>query len=106
MENLLATIVRASNVHGTKSGIEPGKPASERYSSIDRSTFALDVDKLLGVLQRKSNRMSVRSYPGPRWVERTLSLLNNTPRLSKDYEKLFAEAIVNISNLHRMFERL
>ena len=46
---------------------------------------------------------------GKRWVvERTLAWLNNSRRLSKDYEILTdsAEAMVKISHIHTLLKRL
>ena len=96
MGNLLAVVVHAANIHDTKSGILAAKDAFEKYPSIQRfcadagyrKTFEQDVSQEL----RLGVDISVRIKPGwevlpKRWtVERSLAWLNNSRRLSKDYE--------------------
>jgi putative transposase len=119
MGNLLAVVVHAANIHDTKSGIEPAKLAFKRYASIKRfcadagyrGTFILDVDEILGLgvdISAKTKTHEWEKLPW-RWVvERTFSCLNNSRRLSKDYEitTASAEAIVKISHLHTLLKRL
>jgi putative transposase len=119
MGNLLAVVVHAANIHDTKSGIEPAKLAFERYPSLTRfcadagyrGTFVLEVDELLGLGVDISEKIKPHEWEKLPWrwgVERTFSWLNNSRRLSKDYEitTASAEAIVKISHLHTLLNRL
>ena len=119
MGNLLAVIVHAANIHDTVSGIEPALFAFERYQSIKkfcadagyRGTFVLDVDEILGVGVDISEKIKPHEWEKLPWrwvVERTFSWLNNSRRLSKDYEITVdsAEAVVKISHLHTLLKRL
>ena len=94
MGDLLAVVVHAAN--NIKSGILATRNAFEKYPSIRRfcadagyyKTFEQDVSRKLGL----SVDISVRIKPEwevlpKRWiVERSLTWLNNSRRLSKDYE--------------------
>ena len=119
MGNLLAVVVHAANIHDTKAGILPAELAVGRYPSIERfcadmgyrGTFVLDVDEILG----RGVDISEKIRPGEweklpwRWVvERTFSWLNNSRRLSKDYEitTASAEAVIKISHFHTLLKRL
>ena len=96
MGNLLAVVVHAANIHDTKAGILAARDAYKKYPSIQRfcadagyrKTFEQDVSNELGL----GVDISVRIKPGwevlpKRWiVERSLAGLNNSRRLSKDYE--------------------
>ncbi len=119
MGNLLAVVVHAANIHDTKSGIMPASLAVELYPSIKklcadmgyRGTFVVDVDKLLGLGVDISEKIKPHEWEKLPWrwvVERTLSWLNNSRRLSKDYEITTdsAEAIVKISHIHTLLNRL
>jgi putative transposase len=119
MGNLLAVVVHAANIHDTKSGIAPAKLAIERYPSIKnfcadagyRGTFILDVDEILGLGVDISERIKPHVWEKLPWrwvVERTFSWLNNSRRLSKDYEitTASAETIVKISHFHTLLKRL
>ena len=119
MGNLLAVVVHAANTHDTKSGIAPAKIAFDLYPSIEkfcadagyRGTFVLDVDKILGLGVDISEKIKPHEWEKLPWrwvVERTLSWLNNSRRLSKDYEisTASAEAIVKISHFHTLLKRL
>jgi putative transposase len=119
MGNLLAVVVHAANIHDTKSGIGPAKLAYERYPSIKnycadagyRGTFILDVDEILGLGVDISEKIKPHEWEKLPWrwvVERTFSWLNNSRRLSKDYEITItsAEAIVKISHSYTLLKRL
>jgi hypothetical protein len=80
MGNLLAVIAHAANIHDTKSGIEPAKPAFKRYPPSKDSALMRDIAVLLSLMwmnfsalvwtfQKKSNRMSGRSSPGAGWLD-------------------------------------
>ena len=96
MGNLLAVVVHAANIHDTKSGILAARDAFGKYPSIQRfcadagyrKTFEQDVSRELGL----GVDIVARTQPGwqvlpKRWiVERSLAWINNSRRLSKDYE--------------------
>lgn len=96
MGNLLAVVVHAANVHDTKSGIPAARDAFEKYPSIQR--FCADAGYRKAFEQNVSSELglgvdiSVRIKPGwevlpKRWiVECSLVWINNSHRLSKDYE--------------------
>ena len=96
MGNLLAVAVHAANIHDTKSGILAARNAFEKYPSIQRfcadagyrKTFERDVSRELGLGVDISIRIKSEWETLPkRWiVERSLAWLNNSRRLSKDYE--------------------
>ena len=119
MGNLLAVVVHAANIHDTRSGIAPAKLAVGRYPSIERfcadagyrGTFVFDVDEILGLGVDISKKIKPHEWEKLPWrwvVERTFSWLNNSRRLSKDYEitTASAEAIVKISHVHTLLKRL
>ena len=96
MGNLLAVVVHAANIHDTKSGILAARDAYEKYPSIQRfcadagyrKTFEQDVSSHLGLGVDISARIKPEWEVLPkRWiVERSLAWINNSRRLSKDYE--------------------
>jgi putative transposase len=119
MENLLAVIMHAANIHETKSGIEPAKLAFEGYPSQKkfcadagyRGTYVLNVDELLGLGVDISEKIKPHQWEILPWrwvVERTFGWLNNSCRLRKDYEITTdsAETILKISHLHTLLNRL
>ena len=119
MGNLLEAVAHAANIHDAKSCIEPAKPAFKRYPSIQRfcadagyrGTFVLDVDELLSLGVDISEKIKPHEWEKLPWhwvVERTLSWLNNSRRLSKDDEipTDSAETVVKISRLHTLLKRL
>ena len=117
MGNLLAIVVHAANIHDTKSGIRPAKQAFQRYPSIKkfcgdegyRKSFEEAVFAELGLGVDISARIKPEWEILPRrWVvERTLSWLGHSRRLSKDYEikSSYAETMVMISHLHTLLRR-
>ena len=117
MGNLLAVIVHAANMHDTTSGIAPAKLAFERYPSIKRfcadagyrGTFVRDLHESLSLEADISEKIKPHEWEKLPWrwvVERTLSWLNNSRRLSKDYEITIAseEAMVKISHIHTLLK--
>ena len=117
MGNLLAVVVHATNIHNTKAGIIAAKRAVEKYPSIQRfcayagyrKTFEKDVAELLGLSVDISKRITSEWQALPkRWiVERTLAWMNNSRRLSKDYEIsiLSSQAMCMISSLCVLISR-
>ena len=93
----MAVVVHAANIHDTKSGILAARDAFEKYPSIQRfcadagyrKSFEQDVSQELGLGVDISARIKLEWEILPkRWiVERSLSWLNNSRRLSKDYER-------------------
>ena len=92
----MAVVVHAANIHDTKAGIWAAKKAFETYPSIQRfcadtgyrKAFEQDVSSELGlgvdILARIKPVWEV--LPKRRIVERSLAWINNSRRLSKDYE--------------------
>ena len=117
MGNLLAIKVHAANIHDTKSGIMPLNLAKEKYPSIIgscgddgyRNTFEKEAASI-GINVDISARIKpIFEILPKRWVvERTFSWLNNSRRLSKDYEINIdsAEAMIYISHLRTLLKRL
>ena len=117
MGNILAVVVHAANIHDTKSGALPATIAVENYPTIKgicgddgyRKSFEEEMAKL-GIKVDISARIKPEFEILPkRWiVERTISWLNNSRRLSKDYEITTdsAEAFVMISHSRTLLKRL
>lgn len=95
MGNLLSVIVHRANIHDTKSGFLPAIDAFYKYPSIQafcadmgyRKTFVNDIKRMINKRVDISERISPKFEIQPiRWrVERTLSWINNSRELSKDY---------------------
>ena len=94
-------------------GIWPAMVASCAYPTINRfcadkgyrGTFIYDAYGLLHC--RVDIAANIKS--GKRWVvERTFAWLNNSRRLSKDYEirTNSAEAMIKLSHIHTLLKRL
>ena len=82
-------------------------PAIRRFGADRgyRGTFIYEVYSLLGCRVDISDNIKA----GKRWIaERTFAWLNNSRRLSKDYEILTssAEAMIKISHIHTLLKRL
>ncbi len=116
---LLSVVVHAANIHDTKSGISTAKRAYKGYPSIQkfcadagyRGTFVSDMKEQLSLGVDISEKIKPHQWEKLPWrwvVERTLSWLNHSRRLSKDYEISVssAEAMVTISHLHTLLKRL
>jgi putative transposase len=117
MGNLLAIFVHAANIHDTKSGINVAKRAFDKYSTIQkfcgddgyRKSFEEAVSEQLGLGVDISKRIKPKFEILPlRWVvERTFGWVNNSRRLSKDFEikTEHAENMFMISHLHTLLRR-
>ena len=117
MGNLLAVVVHAANIHDTKSGILAARDAYVKYPSIQRfcadagyrKSFEQDVSRELGLGVDISARIKPEWEVLPkRWiVERSLAWLNNSRRLSKDYEKSVrsAQAICMMAAFRTLLKR-
>ncbi len=116
---LLAVKVHRANLHDTKAGIFPAVQAYRKYPSIKkfcgdggyRGTFVDNVKSVLGLDADISQKIVPKGFQviPKRWiVERTFAWLNNSRRLSKDYEILTSseETIIKISNLYTLLNRL
>ena len=116
---LLSVVVHAANIHDTKGGISTAKLAYERYPSIQkfcadagyRGTFVSDAKEQLGLDVDISEKIKPHQWEKLPWrwvVERTLSWLNHSRRLSKDYEISVssAESMVIISHFRTLLKRL
>ena len=117
MGHVLNVKVHAANIHDTVSGGKVFKEALMKYPSIAgccadagyRKTFESLVLSL-GKTIKISEKIKPKAWMvlPQRWiVERTLSWLNNSRRLSKDYEisTVSAENMVMISHLATLIKR-
>ena len=115
--NLLAVVVHAANIHDTKSGILAARKAFEKYPTIQRfcadagyrKTFEQDVSQELGLGVDIVARTEAGWQVLPkRWiVERSLAWINNSRRLSKDYEVSVrsAQAVCTIAAFSTLLKR-
>ena len=115
---ILAVFVHAANIHDTKSGIEPAKIAFGNYPTIEkfcgdagyRKSFEEAVESELQLEVEISERIKPGFEILPkRWiVERTFAWLNNSRRLSKDYEirTIYAQNMIYISHIKTLLNRL
>ena len=110
---LLGVVVHKANLNDTTMGIWPAIFAMETYPTIQRfcadrgyrGTFIQDAHALL----HRDVDISESIKSGKRWlVERTFAWINNSRRLSKDYEFLTnsAEAMFKLSHIHTLLKRL
>jgi putative transposase len=118
MGNLLAVVVHAANIHDTKSGIYPAKRAVRSYPTIERfcadagyrGTFVLNLDEVLKLGVDISEKIKPHEWAKLPWrwvVERTLSWLGSSRRLSKDFEITTnsAETMVRVSHICTLLRR-
>ena len=117
MGNLLAVIVHAANIHDTMAGGKVFTKALELYPSLSgvcadagyRKTFEAAVAEL-GCTVDISERIKPNEWQilPKRWrVERTFAWMNNSRRLSKDYEitTMSAENMTIISHISTLLKR-
>ena len=109
----MSVVVHRANLNDTTMGLWPAIFATETYPTIQRFcadkgyrvTFIQDAHALI---HRDVDIVeSIKS--GKRWVvERTFAWVNNSRRLSKDYEILTnsAEAMFKLSHIHTFLKRL
>jgi putative transposase len=119
MGNLLSVAVHAANIHDTKFGLVPAMLAFEKYPTIAkfcadmgyRGTFVEEILELLGLDVDISEKIKPGEWEKLPWrwvVERTISWLGHSRRLSKDYEIRTdcSETMIQISHLHTLLKRL
>ena len=112
---LLPVVVHAANIHDTKGGISTAKRAYERFPSIQkfcadagyRGTFVSDLKEQLDLDVDISEKIKPHQWEKISWrwvIERTLSWLNHSRHLSKDYEISVsaAETMVKIAHSHTL----
>ena len=115
----MSVVVHAANIHDTKSGILAAKAVKNRYPSIQgfcadtgyRGTFVSDIHQQFGLSVDISEKITPHEWEKLPWrwgVDRTLSWLTHSRRLSKDYEISIAsaQAVLKISHLHTLLKRL
>lgn len=108
-----------ANQHDTKIGYWVAALAVFCYSTIKRfcadkgyrGTFVSNLNQLFGLGVDISEKIKPQGWQvePKRWVvERTFAWLNNSRRLSKDYEILTcsSEAMIKISHCHTLLKRL
>ena len=117
MGNLLAVVVHAANIHDTVAGGAVFEKALLKYPSLKgvcadagyRKTFEAAVE-VLGKTVEIAERIKPAGWQilPKRWrVERTFAWMNNSRRLSKDYEitTKSAENMTIISHLATLLRR-
>ncbi len=116
MGNLLSIVVHAANIHDTKSRILPAREGVWKYPTIERScadsryrrSFEEVVRDELGLGVDISEKLKPHEWEKLPWrwvVERTLSWLNHSRRLAKDFEIAVnsAVAMVRIFPIYILF---
>ena len=116
---MLNVTVHKANMHDTKMGWWIAGLALFTYPTIERfcadrgyrGTFIHDVNTILGRGVDISEKIKPQGWhiEPKRWVvERTFAWLNNSRRLSKDYEILTSssESMIKISHIHTLLKRL
>ena len=119
LDYLLALKVHKANLHDTTSGIFTALEAYRKYPTIRkycedsgyRGSFVNNVKTILDLDVDISAKIIPQGWKvvPKRWiVERTFAWLNNSRRLSKDYEILTcsAKAMIILSHCHTLLKRL
>lgn len=119
MGNLLGVVVHAANAHDTIMGLLPLLMAYKLYPTIKavnadagyRGTFEEEAWECFYLPVDITEKIKPGSWEilPKRWVvERTFAWLNNSRRLSKDYEitTTSAEAFIKISHIRTLLKRL
>ena len=119
MGNLLAVVVHAANIHDTKAGMLAAEPACRHWPGLKRicadagyrGTFVRELKERFSLEVDISEKIKPNAWEKLPWrwvVERTFVWLNNSRRLSKDYEisTSSAAAMVTISHLHTLLKRM
>ena len=116
MGNVLLVVVHAANISDTIAGALMLKKLRERYPTIKgicgdagyRGTFVLTATELGFTVDISERIKPVFEILPKRWrVERTFAWVNNSRRLSKDFEVNVdsAEAMVTISHFATLLNR-
>ena len=114
--NLLSVVVHAANIHDTVAGGNVLARTKKKYQSIMgccgdagyRKTFEAEAGKIVDTVDIVERNQKGWVVLPKRWkVERTLSWLNHSRRLSKDFEVSVssAENMVMISHLATLLRR-
>lgn len=116
---MLSVKVHRANLHDTKAGIFAAIQAYRKYPTIKKfcgdggyqKSFVDNVKRIMGKETDISKKVVEKGWKviPKRWVvERTFAWLNNSRRLSKDYEILASseEAMIKISHFHTLLKRL
>ena len=119
MGNLLAVVVHAANIHDTKAGMLAAEPACRHWPGLKRicadagyrGTFVRELKERFALEVDISEKIKPNAWEKLPWrwvVERTFVWLNNSRRLSKDYEisTSSATAMVTSSHLHTLLKRM
>lgn len=116
--HLLHVKVHAANTHDTKGGCDVMERAKDKYPTLEgfsadegyRGTATDYVEQHMGLKMEISKKIKdTWAVLAKRWVvERTLAWINNSRRLSKDFEILTcsAENFIRISLIQIMLDRL
>ena len=97
MGNLLAVVIHAANIHDTKAGMLAAEPACLHWPGLKRicadagyrGTFVRELKERFSLEVDISEKIKPHAWEKLPWrwvVERTFAWLNNSRRLSKDYE--------------------
>ena len=112
-------MVHKANLHDTKAGYWVVGLATFNYPMLKkicgdggyRGSFVYEAYKYFGLRVKISKKLKAHGWQvlPKRWiVERTFAWLNNSRRLSKDYELscASAETFIKISHIHTLLKRL
>ena len=116
---LLSVVVHKANLHDTKIGYWVAGLACFAHTTLKkicgdggyRGSFVYEAYKYFGLQVEISKKLKPHGWQvlPKRWiVERTFAWLNNSRRLSKNYELTVAsaETLIKISHIHTLLKRL